>query len=194
MITDIEDLCSFVTLADSPNYEILNVFPFSVRNKKTHQILKPSMHSDGYFRYCLNKKQFRAHQLIAKTFIKNPNNHPCVDHKNRDKTDNSLRNLRWVSLNTNARNITKMKGDDYIWTSNPPADLTQIHHYNGWNFDRLFYSKKEHKFYTKVDEQYRELIVHVNPNGGTEHVSMKDVESGKNKAIYLNKFLREHFA
>ena len=87
-----------------------------------------------------------------------------------------------------------MKGDDYIWTSNPPADLTQVHHYNGWNFDRLFYSKTEHKFYTKVDEQYRELIVHVNRKGGTEYVSIADVDSKRPKAIYLNKFLREHFA
>ena len=193
MICDIEDLCSFVDIPDAPNYEILNVHPFTVRNKKTKYELKPSMQkSTGYYRYCLDKKQVRRHQLIAKLFIKNPHEHPCVDHSNRDKTDNSIRNLRWVSKSTNNRNLVKMKGDNYIWTTTPPTDLEQITQYNGWTFDTLYYSRTEDKFYTKVEDQYRELVVHINPKGGLKHVSIRATDSKTPKAIYFQKFHREY--
>lgn len=37
------------------------------------------------------------HRLIAETFIPNPENKPTVDHKNGDRTDNSIQNLRWAT-------------------------------------------------------------------------------------------------
>ncbi len=192
MIGDIEDLCSFVSIPDYPDYEILNVHPFTVRNKKTKYELKPNFHKGtGYYRYILNRKDVRIHRLIAQMFIKNANQLPMVDHKNRDKTDNSIRNLRWVSRSTNNRNITKMKCDDYTWTSTPPADLEQIEQYNGWTFDRLYYSRTEDKFYTKVEDQYRELHVCIQEKYDFKFVCMKDTES-KGRAIGFDKFHREY--
>ena len=42
-------------------------------------------------------KRFRAHRLIALTYLPNPKNKPQVDHINRIRHDNSVENLRWVT-------------------------------------------------------------------------------------------------
>ncbi len=56
---------------------------------------------NGYTVVSLNnnniKKLYRLHKLLAQTFIPNPDNLPFVLHINRDKDDNRIENLKWVS-------------------------------------------------------------------------------------------------
>lgn len=72
---------------------------------------------DGYLVVCLHKngtqKEGKVHRLVAEAFIPNPQNKPCIDHRNGDNQDNNVCNLRWVtSLENNNNPITKarMKG------------------------------------------------------------------------------------
>ena len=64
---------------------------------------------DGYLQVNLHENGKRTlgklHRLLALQFIPNPNNHPVVDHIDRDKTNNNLTNLRWVSLKGNSQNV-----------------------------------------------------------------------------------------
>lgn len=54
------------------------------------------------------KKQYTVHRLIAKAFIPNPENKPCIDHINTVRTDNRVENLKWVTYEENCVNpITK---------------------------------------------------------------------------------------
>jgi hypothetical protein len=43
------------------------------------------------------------HRLLAEIFIPNPDNKPYVNHKNGCKTDNSIKNLEWVTHSENVR-------------------------------------------------------------------------------------------
>ena len=42
-----------------------------------------------------------VHRLVATTFIPNPNNLPCVNHKDEDITNNCVDNLEWCSYTDN---------------------------------------------------------------------------------------------
>lgn len=63
--------------------------------------IKHRIDKDGYLKVTLyNKKpkNYFVHRLLAKTFINNPLNKPCINHKNGIKNDNRLDNLEWVTI------------------------------------------------------------------------------------------------
>ena len=44
------------------------------------------------------------HQLVAETFVPNPHGYTEIDHKDRNKYNNSVENLRWVTHKENMNN------------------------------------------------------------------------------------------
>lgn len=73
-----------------------------VRNNTTGKIKKPFLNkSNGYFTVDLWKdnKSFKVtiHRLLAEAFIPNPEGKPTVDHKDGNRQNNSLENLRWAT-------------------------------------------------------------------------------------------------
>ena len=65
--------------------------------------------NEGYYSVCLNGRKNRLHRLIYETFIGDIPEGYVIDHKNRDKLDNSLSNLRAVPQCINARNVELAK-------------------------------------------------------------------------------------
>lgn len=76
------------------------------------KILTSQYNEHGYNQICLSKngttKTHKLHRLIAKAFLPNPENKPCIDHINTIRTDNRVENLRWCTHSENLSNsITK---------------------------------------------------------------------------------------
>lgn len=59
-------------------------------------------HLSGYVLLSVCSKLYRAHRLVAKVFIPNPNNKPQVNHINGNKQNNKVSNLEW---NTSQENV-----------------------------------------------------------------------------------------
>ena len=84
-------------------YEVSN--KGRVKNSKTGKILKPYSTGHKYLHVRLTKngvdKNHKIHRLVAMAFIPNPNNLPCVNHKDCYRTNNVVENLEWCSYSYN---------------------------------------------------------------------------------------------
>ncbi len=119
-----------------------------VENIETGHFMNPH-DSDGYLRVHLsngshngkpNAKFFCIHRLLAIAFIPNPENKPCIDHINRDRYDNRICNLRWVTVKENNNNRTESKynniykigksGEKYIYITIYGTYRVQIPRHN----------------------------------------------------------------
>lgn len=103
--------------------------------KKANNILKITQFSNGYSRVVLYKDgkgyEKLVHRLVAEAFIPNPNNYPCVNHKNENKTDNRVENLEWCtygynnSYNGKAQRVKKIQRDKgCIYGGRPVFQMT----------------------------------------------------------------------
>ena len=108
-----------------PNYSVDtegNVWSFGKKTRKGCRKFKVVVDSTGYCIVCLTKdgkcSNKKIHRLVALAFIPNPENKPCIEHINTDKTDNNIKNLRWATYKENCNNpitYNKKVGENCYW-------------------------------------------------------------------------------
>lgn len=105
-----------------------------IRNVRTNRILKPfNIARNKYAGIALikdNKKTTaRINRLVATAFIDNPENKPCVNHKDYDKHNNRVDNLEWVTYSEN--NIYSLKNQPIFRNRKTNSGEPNITYYNG---------------------------------------------------------------
>lgn len=107
---------NFQNINDFPNYMINKNGEIYSKIRKRLLLVKAY---GGYNKIGLRnqKKPYNKslHRLLGIQYLPNPNNFPCIDHINRNKLDNSLSNLRWVSYSTNSKNKSSKKNSTSIY-------------------------------------------------------------------------------
>lgn len=122
-----------------------------VFSKKRKKYL--TAYDDGFGYLCVslnsNKKRLtpKIHRLVGKHYIPNPENKPQLDHINRDKTDNRVENLRWVSVVENAQN----KGNNKRNTSGH-KNISYNNKVNKWAHRKQIDKKQYLKYFDTLEE------------------------------------------
>lgn len=91
--------------------------------RRTHNNIRKQHIKNGYYQVNLSKenkvKWICVHRLVALAFIPNPNNLPCINHRDENKLNNNIENLEWCSYAYNAnygtvrqRQVESMKRND----------------------------------------------------------------------------------
>jgi hypothetical protein len=110
-------------ITEFPNYSISNLG--NVLNTLTNKIMKLNK-KGGYYQVALthnkNKKIFSVHRLVAVYFIPNPENKSDVNHKDKNKLNNNLSNLEWMTRKEN--NLHRCK--DIIIKTNKNKHVNRI--------------------------------------------------------------------
>ena len=186
------------------DYEILNQYPFTIRRKDTHRIVKDTLNQTlGYITNWLNGKTYRKHRLIALQFLPNddPINKDVIDHINHDKTDNHLSNLHWCSSSDNNYNKSSFKGFQYQFVDDIPDDAIVVDFYDTRTERRNFAENKyyyyrnettnEDIFYSRIDEE-RYRILHINTTkNGSQQLHLRDINN-KDVSLMINRFKQQH--
>jgi len=82
-----------------------------IYNRITGNYRNPSINKDGYYTISIRKggkkRTILIHRIVAKAFVENPHNKPCVNHKDGNKLNNHASNLEWCTIAENNRHAHK---------------------------------------------------------------------------------------
>lgn len=106
-------------IQEFPNYSVSNFG--NIKNNKTNKVLKLNL-KGGYYNISLinenGQKSFKVHRLVALAFISNPENKSDVNHEDKNKINNNVTNLTWMTRKEN--NQHKSLGLVYKSNKNKP--------------------------------------------------------------------------
>ena len=163
---------TFVTLTEYPMYMIDSEYPHQIISKRNGLPVAEWNNGNGYIRIRLSGINELKHRVIAKQFIPNPEGLPSVDHRNHNRSDNRVENLRWVSDRDNARNRASSNGIEHEFRDELEANAFRINFVNGYEFEGYWLAGNEILYFD--GQRYRVVIMH--DQGNQWRARMRDVE------------------
>lgn len=102
--------------------------PYSFLTKQKQLI--PLLNEDNYLQLRLMVDSFKftrkIHRMVAETFIENPENLPCVNHKNSNRADNRVENLEWCTNQFNIQHSYVTGSNSNAGEKHPRAILNEV--------------------------------------------------------------------
>ena len=185
--TETQHIENWRSITGYSNYEVSDFG--NVRRTDKNKLLKPRISINGYPRVSLCKdgkvKDFYIHHLVANAFIGPCATNEVVDHCDRDRKNNKLSNIRYVTYSDNNKNKSSYKGIVYEYVDKLPEDFIPFNIYNGNDFENYWYSPSNDKFYFHNGVSFR--ILHINKNGKYDVFTAIDVDRIP-RTVYVQKW------
>ena len=175
------------------DYEVETETPHRIRRKRDGFMLKTTLQkASGYVRVTLNGEKYYYHRILAKHFIPNPENLREVDHIDRDKANNTLENLRWVTRSQNLSNRTMKKYNKREFLDHAPNDIIEIRTFNDFEYpeNKYFFCGENDRVVLRVNDHKWQWLAQT-PQNGYLLIKMRDI-NGRYHQVYMHKLIN-HF-
>jgi hypothetical protein len=178
---DVEDVEEWRVIGGFDNYSVSNLG--RVRNNRSGRILKGILGNTGYLQVNLcngGKHTKKIHQLVATAFIGDSNGLD-VNHIDRNRQNNNIRNLEYCTRSANNRNMNSYKGQHVEYVDQLPEGAEPINEVRGRAVADGFY-RLGFEFYVRVGPQFRRLI----RTRGCRNNWMVQVRGPNNESIFIS--------
>lgn len=133
-----------------------------LRNTYKEKILKSTPNRNHYLQVSLHdkygvRKVCNIHRLVALTFLGEPPLNYVVNHKDKNRQNNNLSNLEFVTPRENV-----IHGKDKTNTSSKYTGVNKTKY--GWRSTATIKGKRTHLGYFKTEEEARDKYLEANKN------------------------------
>ncbi|CAL6050167.1 HNH_endonuclease [Hexamita inflata] len=177
-----------------PDYVVTSMGRIICVSQQTE--LKLRVSNCGYFMINLKNElgwsSFAVHSLVANAFLGLKPTGFQVDHIDRNRQNNCLENLRYVSASDNQKNRTIYNGHSAEYFEQLPTNCVPFVKYNQHIFENYFIDQNTKQIYSFANNQYRKVILTTDKCQGIQKYTFKNT-LGKMTSVCLSKLQQNNY-